>query len=186
MVCKQSVRVPFISFTAVLALVALMLAALPASAASCQKQRALVAGRDFVAAARQGTPQAFARALARHVDMNAVAMFALGKHRRKLPSSRRARFVSRTADYIARTLSDFALKFRALSVEFVRCRGSVVETKLLQGAGRADQKVLMRFSGARIIDVYIQNIWLGQLLRSNFDQVITQQGGFDALWKKLG
>ncbi len=145
------------------------------------------AGTAFVRAARSRSASAFAGALRSHVDMRAISMFALGKHRKKLPKSAEGEYVKLTSRYVAKTLANFSKKFRAESVKAVRCRGATVETKLNQLGGRPPQKVLFRIKGGKVRDVNVQNIWLGQLLRSNFSSVIKKGGGrISALFRLLG
>ncbi len=145
------------------------------------------AGKAFVTAAKSRSSSAFAGALRKHVDMRSVSLFALGKYRKKLPKASEREFVQLTSRYIARTLTDFSRKFRASSVEAVRCRGGTVESKLNQLGGRPPQKVLWRIKGGKVRDVNVQNVWLAQLLRSNYASVIKKGGGrISALFSHLG
>ena len=145
------------------------------------------AGNAFVKAARSRSSSAFARALRSHADMRAISLFALGKHRRKLPKSSEREYVKLTSRYVASTLASFSKKFRASSVEAVRCRGKTVETKLNQLGGRPPQKVLFRIKGGKVSDVNVQNVWLGQVLRSNFSSIMKRGGNkISALFAHLG
>ncbi len=154
------------------------LGAPPAQAATCPAGNvALKAGNAFVSAARSRSPSRFASALRSHTNMRRIAMFALGKYRKKLPKGNEAQYVQLTSRYVARTLANFSKKFRASSVEVVRCRGATVESKLNQLGGRPPQKVLWKVKGSRVSDVNVQNVWLAQLLRSNFSSVLKKGGG---------
>ena len=52
---------------------------------------------------------------------------------------------------------------------------------------RGNERVTWKISGNKVTDVHVQNVWLGQLLRSNFAAVIQKGGGsIDALFAHLG
>jgi ABC-type transporter MlaC component len=145
------------------------------------------AGNALVKAARSKSSSAFAGALRKHADMRAIALFALGKHRKKLPKSSQGTYVKLTSSYVSKTLASFSKKFRASSVEAVRCKGKTVEAKLNQLGGRPPQKVLFRMKGNKVSDVNVQNVWLAQLLRSNFSSVLKKGGNkMSALFAHLG
>ena len=145
------------------------------------------AGNAFVKAARSKSSSAFAGALRSHADMRSIALFALGKHRKKLPKSSEGTYVKLTSRYVSRTLASFSKKFRANSVETVRCRGKTVEARLNQLGGRPPQKVLFRIKGSKVSDVNVQNVWLAQLLRSNFSSVLKKGGNnISVLFAHLG
>ena len=131
------------------------------------------ASRSFMAAARRGSPGAFSRALSRHVHLRRLALFALGRYRRKLSPAQRRAYLRLLPAYVARKLSRYAGGFGGGSVEVVKCRRNVVETRLRPGGGR----VLWRLSGRRIVDVNIRNMWLGLLLRDHVRDLIRRAGG---------
>ncbi len=159
----------------VLALLMLAMANVPAEAArSCAGAPAVQkASQGFLVAARSKSPAAFSRALRRHVDIRRIAFYALGRYRRKLPRSQYGRFVTLTQQYIARKLAKFSGGIRGGAVEVVRCRRNVVETRIKPRGDR----VLWRMSGRRIVDVNISNMWLGQVLRDHFANLIRSTGG---------
>lgn len=152
--------------------------ATPAHSGTCAAGNvALQAGKAFVSAARSRSPARFASALNRYTNMHRISLFALGKYRSKLGKGNERQFVSLTSRYVARTLADFSAKFRANTVEILRCRGATVESQLTQLGGRPPQKVLWKISGGKVSDVNVQNVWLAQLLRSNFNSVLRKGGG---------
>jgi ABC-type transporter MlaC component len=147
---------------------------------------ALRAGNAFIAAARNERPADFADALARYTDMNRIALFALGRYRSALPRSRRSEFITLTERYVANTLAGFALKFRALSISPIECRGNLVITRLEFGGGRAAQRAVWRIEGGKVVDVDVQQTWLAQLLRENYVSILDDANGdFDALFAVL-
>ena len=144
------------------------------------------AGAALMAAARAGSPSQFAGALRTHADMDTITMFALGKHRNKLPPSKRRQLVSLTISFISRTFNDYRLKFKAKSMEVEDCRHGTVRTMFKFLGVQGKQPVIWRLEGTRIVDVNIQSIWLAQLLRSEFYRVMADnRGDFDALFSHL-
>ncbi len=131
------------------------------------------ASRSLLAAARRGSPAAMSQALSRHVNMRRVVMFAIGRHGRKLTGPMRRRYVALARGYIARKLARHSGRFRGSSVEIVRCRKRMVETRLRPGG----QKVLWRVSGRRIRDVSLGGVWLSIMLRDHFASLIRRSGG---------
>ena len=118
--------------------------------------------------------------------MDQITLFALGRYQNQLHPNRRAELTSLTSRYVSSTLADFAAKFKGTGIKAIECRSGEVVSRFNRGAKGA-QRVTWRLSGSKIIDVNIQNVWLGQLLRDNFATVIKQGGGtIDALFYHLG
>lgn len=157
------------------------------AAATCPEAKtADAAGAAFLSAGKSASASAFASALRTYTDMNQITLFALGKYRSQLDPSRQAELVRLTSGYVATTLADFALKFRGSAISAIECRGGVVISRM-EFLGKPAKRVQWRFSGGKVADVNIQNVWLAQLLRDNFNTIITQGGGkIDALYAKLG
>ena len=119
--------------------------------------------------------------------MRAIALFALGKHRKRLPKASEKQYIKLTSRYVSKTLASFSKKFRASSVEAVRCRGKTVESRLNQLGGRPPQKLIFRIKGNKVSDVNVQNVWLAQLLRSNFSSILKKGGNkMSVLFSHLG
>jgi ABC-type transporter MlaC component len=154
----------------------------PAQAGSCAAADvAMQAGTAFLVAAKTRRASDFAAALASYTDMNQISLFALGKYRGSLPADRTAEFVSLTSRYVANTLADFALKFKAASIEVIDCRGDQVATRLVFGGGRAAKRATWRVAGGKVVDVNVQNVWLAQLLRDNYVGILNKSGGSMAI-----
>jgi phospholipid transport system substrate-binding protein len=152
---------------------------LPGQAASCPAAGAVMnAGEAFIGAARRGSASAFASALARHTDVRAVAMFALGQYRKELPPARQREYLNNAQNYMARFLLGHSKPFRSsrdLMVE--TCNGNLVETSL---GGRS--RMLWRLAGGRVRDVRVSGVWLAIQLRSKFTGILRQNhGDMDAL-----
>ncbi len=187
--CLKTYRVPFARPAMLSVPIALaVLITIPDAVSACANSSVVArAGATFIKAARSRSTAAFSSALNRYVDLGRVSMIALGKHRNKTTGSQRAQIKSLTGKYVARNLAQFSGKFRAQSLKVVRCRGAIVETKLLRLNGGVPQKLLWKVRGGKIADLNIQNIWLAQLLKSNYQSIIRKGGGnVNALIVKLG
>src|SRR5262245_4884744 len=130
---------------------------LSSKAVSCPGVGAVTrAASDFIDAARDGSASAFATALARNADINAVALFALGRYRDELPATRRGEFVRNTHRYMSRFLADQARHFRGVSeLRIEGCKGNLIETSFDGESG-----IVWRVSRGRIQDVQIEGVWL--------------------------
>jgi len=149
----------------------------PVSAAVCKDevvaQKAAIA---FMRAAKAKSVNSFQKALSRHTNMASISLHALGKYRRKLKSAQRPKFIQLTKNYVARTLTNFALKFTAIEHNIKRCRPGLVTGNLFS-LSRGGKKVLWKIKKGRVIDVNIQNVWLVQLLRDRFVSILKKNGG---------
>lgn len=159
----------------------------PAVAARCPGaevvQRAAAA---LMTAARAGSASQFARTLEAYANMDAIAMFALGKYRDRLPASKRRQFVSLTTSFVSRTFNDYRLKFKAQSMEVSDCRFGTVRTIFRFRGVQGKQWVIWKLQGGRVSDVNLQHIWLSQLLRTELYRVMADnQGNIDALFRHL-
>lgn len=131
------------------------------------------AGQAFMNAAGNGSEAAFASALSRYTDVNAVAISALGQYRKDLPAARRGEYLRNAKRYMARFLLDNSRSFRSsrdLTIE--KCNSNIVETSL---GGRS--RMLWRISGGRIQDVRVSGVWLALQLRSKFTGIVRRNNG---------
>lgn len=141
----------------------------------------------MIAAAQAGSVRGFSDALQTYADMKGIAVFALGKHRKSLADARLNEFVSATTTFISRKLDGWRLKFRANAQVGLDCRGDRVVGQLEFLGGKPKQKIIWRLNGNRVMDVNVQNVWLSQLLRDHFNQIMTEaKGDIEALFAELG
>ncbi len=180
----------FAVFQALCALVVVFSFAANAPARAAQCPEAAVAQRAaeaLMAASRSGSPSAFASALRSYADMNAITTFALGKNRSLVPAGKRGDLVAATTSYISRTFNDYRLKFRAESITIKGCgSGGLVQTNMYFLGGKGNQPVDWRVKGSKVVDVNVQNVWLGQLLRTNFQDILDRNdGSANALLREL-
>ncbi len=151
------------------------------------------AGAHLIRAAKSGSASAFRTLLKSYIDVNSMAMFALGKYRSKLPESQRSEYVSLVEGFMVYTLSQFGKKFKGREFEVVNARktnrGVTVET-VLKFLGGKKQSVTWKLVGSggsyRVADINFQGVWLAGLLRSSFSDVIRKNGNsIDGLMKYL-
>ena len=147
------------------------------------------AGGAFASAARVGKAGTFAGAASRFADLHGIAMFALGPHRKLMPKSREAEYVSLTRIFIGKFMAENSSQLAFSGLSITDCSGGkgsmVVNTKLPNGK-KVVFKVYKTRSGYRVRDVNVSNIWLAQQLRSNFTGVIRNNNlDIDALFAYL-
>ena len=146
-----------------------------AEAASCAAAETVQdAASAFIDAARSGSVSAFSSALSRYVNVDAMALSALGKFRGKLPPERRAEYVRNAQRYMSQFLADNAGRFQGnIQLTIKSCSGNLVKSSI---GGGSD--IAWRVSGNRIDDVQVSGIWLGLQLRQEFTNIIRQNQGY--------
>jgi len=125
----------------------------------------------------------FKRLLATHANMNAVAIFALGPYRRKLPSNLKSRYQKLVKAYIAGLFVYYAgdFKGRKLVIRSSRKSGkSVIIDSRIKFPGSTKPvkwRVYRRGSRYRVTDVNIRGIWLSIQMRQKFTQILKRNKG---------
>src|SRR5262245_20896643 len=103
-------------FAAIACFAAITASMLSAKAVTCPCVATVTkAANDFIGAARNGSARAFAATLSRHANVDAVALFALGKYRDELPTARRGEYVRNAHRYMSQFLADHARRFASES-----------------------------------------------------------------------
>jgi ABC-type transporter MlaC component len=132
------------------------------------------AAKSFAAASRTHSP-AFAHAIASYSDTNAIALFALGPFRSKLPAARREEYFIRA--FMGRFFAAHAGSFANASLQIESCNGGQIRS----AAG--GHQIVWKTSGGRVGDVEVDGVWLAEELRSKFVSVINNgQGNIEALY----
>jgi ABC-type transporter MlaC component len=130
------------------------------------------AANSFIRAAESGSAPAFATALAKHTDVNSLALLALGKYRDRLPPARRDEYVANARRFMSEFLADHADHFHWAGLTIESCKGDLIQTSLDRGSD-----VMWRVSGNRIEDVRVSGFWLALQLRSKFTGIIKREHG---------
>ncbi len=135
----------------------------------------------------------FLKLLTSSADIRAVARFALGKYRRRMPKKLMNEYYRLVLDYIAGLFVWYRkdLAAREIRVQGTSTRGqwATVKTALIFDDG-ASRPVLWRIhvGGARyrVGDLNIRGIWLSLRMRDKFVSILNESGGdFGALMRYL-
>ncbi len=144
----------------------------------------------MLSAAKSGSTGSFRSLINSYADVGAIGTFALGRYRKQLPAGDRAAYQKGMANFMAKTMAQYSKKFRAIGVEVGRCSSTKVTSKLVRNSGRAQPvvwKVRRAGGGYKVVDLQVQNVWLGPLMRTTFSNVIKKGGGnINALYAFLG
>lgn len=163
---------------------------LPASAAECAAEKFITsAGEAITVAARNGSPAEFADVTGQYTNISAIAMFALGTHKSKLPDSMKSEYVALTKAFIGRFMAEHAARFNGEGVKIVQCMDR--SNKLFITARLIGGKLVkfrLSYSGDKftVEDLNVSGVWLAQQLRSTFVDVLSKnKGDINALIKYL-
>lgn len=147
-------------------------------------------GTKMLSAAKSGSTGSFRSLINSYADVGAIGNFALGRYRKLVPASDRAAYRKSMANFMAKTMAQYSKKFRAIGVEVGKCSSSKVTSRLVRNSGRAQPvvwKVRKAGGGYKVVDLQVQNVWLGPLMRTTFSNVIKKGGGnINALYAYLG
>ena len=173
------------------------LQSLPASALSGPEELVTRIATQVMRLARSGPANTrmqkrFAALLGRYVNMTAVARFALGRYRRKLPASQRARYYRLVKEYIAGLFVYYSKDFRGNGLQIRSTRKSgkyyIIDSRIKLASSTSPVKWRVYASGGkyRVTDVNIRGIWLSIRLREKFTQLLKRnRGDFAALFRFL-
>ena len=135
------------------------------------------AANEFLATVRRGgRREDFARLFDRYVSIQSIAMFALGKHRRRLPPQQRTRYVSLVNDMLVGAVTRHGKHVSGDAFVVTGSRGSIV-TGYVQQNGGGRTEVDMRMADGRIADIRVEGIWLAFILRQEFNRIIDNGNG---------
>ncbi|WP_108881350.1 ABC transporter substrate-binding protein [Anderseniella sp. Alg231-50] len=122
--------------------------------------------------------------LDKYVAMSSLALFVLGKHRRKLKSDRQRAYVDLFNRMILKAIAKNGKKVRGTAFVVTGSRGNIVRGYVQHKQDRRTE-VEFRTKEDRITDIRVQGIWMGILLRQSFDHVIHKGGNIDAIFTFL-
>jgi ABC-type transporter MlaC component len=140
------------------------------------------AAASFVAAKRVNSADAFANAVAKHTDITALALSALGPYRKELKPDKQAEYIARTKAYIGRFFLRYSDRFSEGNLVVDSCAGDLVKTTT------GSNNLVWKVTGGKIRDVQISGIWLANQMRTKFVHEIRRGGHekIEALFKFLG
>jgi phospholipid transport system substrate-binding protein len=135
----------------------------------------------------------FASLLNRHINLRAIANYALGPYQKKLPAGKREEFYRLVSNYSAALFVFYVKDFRgsALDITSTTTQGKfkVIQSAIkLKGGGR--ELVRWRLTpaggGYKVNDVNLKGVWLTISMKDRFSKVLNRsKGDFDALFEEL-
>lgn len=149
------------------------------------------AGREAMAIAGAGGPAhrvaaQFQSSMRRYVDTDRMAIFALGRYRQALPTSRRAEYRRLVERFVARIFATYHGDFVGGRLEVVSSRPTgegltLVRTRVLRPGMGAPSEIEWRVAGRggrlQVVDMKVRGIWLILQMRSQFASVLERSGG---------
>ncbi|MEO9876032.1 MAG: ABC transporter substrate-binding protein [Anderseniella sp.] len=153
-----------------------------ATPASSSEKLVHEAANRFLEVMRNGAHRAeIANTLDKYVAMGSLALFVLGKHRRKLKSDRQQIYVDLFNRMVLKVIAKNGKKVGGTAFVVTGSRSNIVQGYVQHTQDRRTE-LEFRIKKDRITDVRIQGIWMGILLRQSFDHVIHKGGSIDAIF----
>lgn len=135
----------------------------------------------------------FEQLLSTHANMSAVALFSLGRYRKKLPANLNSRYKKLVKAYIAGLFVFYADDFKGRGLEIRKSRKSgrsvIVDSRIkYSGSSRpVTWRVYSKGSRNRVTDVKIRGVWLSIQMRDKFTKILKRNNGdFNKLIAFLG
>ena len=161
-----------------------MLLAAPALSHAAGQQRpaletlASAAGNAFLEITRQdgATREQFAALLEKYFAVRELALFALGKYRRKLAAAQIDEYVDLFQAMLLNTLTRYGSKMRGKQFVVTGSRDELVAGYIEHSSDRTTD-VELRIADGLVSDVRVGGIWLALLMREQFNRIIDGAGG---------
>jgi phospholipid transport system substrate-binding protein len=135
------------------------------------------AANEFLNVVKDGGKRAaFAQLLERYVAVNDIALFALGKYRRKLSPAMRASYTRLAHSFFLNALTTHGSKVRGRAFVVTGSYKDIVSGYIQHGNDRRT-RLDWRIRAGRITDLKVQGIWLALALREDFNRIIDRAGG---------
>ncbi len=184
----------------------LLLAALPLAALAppavharaTPSQYAVELGEKVIRLARsrasdEQLKKQFLTLLTHNANIQAVARFALGKYRRRMPKDMMPEYYRLVLDYIAGLFVWYRKDLAAQSIRALksskRGKWTTVDTELVFPGGKTSRARWRIYTGGgpyRVGDLNIKGIWLSLRMRDKFVSILNQsKGDFNALMQYL-
>ena len=140
-----------------------------------------------------GLKARFAALLNSHINLRAIANFALGTYQSKLPASRKGEFYELVNNYAASLFVYYVDDFRGSALEVMsnakQGKFTVIQSAIkLKGGGREQVRWRLTKSGGgyRISDVNLKGVWLTISMKDRFTKVLNKsKGNFEPLFAEL-
>lgn len=132
--------------------------------------------------------------LARFCDMRNIAMFSLGRYRRKFPADKTLLYMDLMERFVAKFIIGHSKHFAGKNIKILRSKkrsasDTIVESQIIYAnASPAPVKWRVLSSGGKpkIFDVQVRGVWLTLRLRSQLMTVLKENNGnFNKLFAYL-
>ena len=142
------------------------------------EQFAAAAGNAFLDITRQqnASREQFATLLEKYVAVRNLAIFALGKYRRKLAAAQLDEYVELVKSMLLNALTRYGRKLRGKQFVVTGSRDQLVAGYIQHGVDRTTG-IELRIADGRVSDVRVGGIWLAFMLREQFNRIIDGAGG---------
>jgi ABC-type transporter MlaC component len=134
----------------------------------------------------------FAALMNRYINLKAIADYALGPYRQKLPANQRAEFYDLVSNYAAALFVYYVDDFRGSELEIISTtkqgKFTVIQSAI-KGKGVPEQvrwRLTPTGGGYRVSDVNIKGVWLTISMKDRFSKVLkSSKGDFGPLFAEL-
>lgn len=139
---------------------------------------AAAAGNAFLDITRQesASREQFATLLEEYVAVRKLALFALGKYRRKLAAVQLDEYVELVRTMLLNALTRYGRKLRGNQFVVTGSRNKLVAGYIEHSVDRTTG-IELRIADGRVADVQVGGIWLAFMLREQFNRIIDGAGG---------
>ena len=125
----------------------------------------------FASASRSHSATAFSNSAARFTDMRALALFALGPYRSKLPSGLEGKYVALAKVFMGRFMAQYSGRISNSDLTITNCTPQVVSARM------GDSSIVFKLAGNRITDVSVSGFSVAHAMREKFTGIISDNGG---------
>jgi phospholipid transport system substrate-binding protein len=133
--------------------------------------------------------------LQRFSDMKSIALFSLGRYRRKFPQAKLLQYIELMENFVAKFIIGYSKHFAGKRIKIIRSKkrspsDMIVESQIIYGGNASPApvkwRVLTHGGRPKIFDVQVRGVWLTLRLRTQFIDVLKEHNGnFDKLFAYL-
>ena len=125
----------------------------------------------FASASRSHSASAFANSAAKFTDMRALALFALGPYRSKLPNGLEGKYVSLAKVFMGRFMAQYSGRIANSNLTIINCSPQLVSARM------GDSNIIFKLAGGHITDVAVSGFSVAHAMREKFTGIISDNGG---------